>query len=112
MLYIDPNMLKKQLSTHRWASSFVLEGGHEKFDWGGGGGHKKISAPVRGCSKFPKITNFYAKIAWFWRNFFFGGQIFKKKNSKNCFFFLKKNVVSQKSKIQRGGQKAFLEGVG
>ena len=28
------------------------------------------------------------------------------------FFSKKKNVVSQKSKIQRGGQKALLEGVG
>ena len=37
---------------------------------------------------------------------FLGGQI--------CNFFFKKknNVVGQKSKIQRGGQKALLEGVG
>ena len=27
-------------------------------------------------------------------------------------FFSKKNVIGQKSKIQRGGQKALLEGVG
>ena len=39
------------------------------------------------------------------RKFFFGGRIFK-------IFSKKKFVVGQKSKIQRGGQKAFLEGVG
>ena len=96
----------------------MLEGGHKKFDWGGGG-HKKFSAPVRGCSTFQKITNFYAKIAWFGdfretkfgrrepAKFFFGRSDFQKKK------FLKKNSSSvKKSKIRRGGQKALLEGVG
>ena len=39
-------------------------------------------------------------------NFFWEVRFSKKISKKN------KNVVSQKSKIQRGGQKALLEGVG
>ena len=80
-----------------------------------GGSHKNFFG---GCSEFQKITNCNAKIALLgnlrekkicWREpakFFLRGQIFKD------FFQKKENVVRQKSKIQRGGQKALLEGVG
>ena len=107
-----PFLRKNITCNHRWASSFVLEGVVKNSIRGGG--HKKISG---GVANFKKSSIFTLKLHdlaisgeknWAGRSrrkFFLGAHIFK-------FFFLKKNVIGQKSKIQRGGQKALLEGVG
>ena len=69
------------------------------------GGHKNFSGDVAKFSK-KKITVFTLKLHDL--------AISEKKKFLRVFsiYFLKKNVVGQKSKIRQGCQKALLEGVG
>ena len=107
VLLLIPNLCIVLCVLHRWASSFVLEGGHKKNRLGGGG-IKKISGGVANFQKSPIFTLKLHDLAISEKEKFAA--------SRRPNFFLGRSDFQKKSqpKIENTarGQKALLEGGG